>query len=419
MTFYRLTGAAAATAILVSLMPSLPLLAQEGQPVGFLSASAEATVVPDEYIVLLRDGIEEMDVERRIENLSKKYKFVQRLSFEKTKGFAGKLNKKQVEALNNDPDVALVEQDVLVYALAQTLPTGINRVDVDLSPLAAIAGAGENVDVDIAIIDTGVEKHSDLQVFTQVSFVKSERKVTDLNGHGTHVAGIAAAMDNASGVVGVAPGARIWSVKVLNRNGSGLMSEIIKGIDYVTSKASQIDVANLSLGCKCVSSAPDTAINKAVSAGVVVVVAAGNSAQDSASFSPASNPNVITVSAIADYDGLPGSLMPATCYADVDDTFAEFSNFGATVDIAAPGVCITSTWKGNAYATISGTSMASPHVAGAAALYIKKTTKPVNAIAVAAVRTALQTLGTLQTALEGFTGDPDTSEETLLNVGTL
>src|SRR3989338_8322567 len=251
---------------------------------------------------------------------------------------------------------------------AQTIPTGINRTDGDLS--STISGDNQNsVDVDIAIIDTGVYlTHPDLNVFKNISFVQGAKKGNDDNGHGTHVAGIAAAKDDSNGVVGVAPGARIWAVKVLDRNGSGSLSNVIKGIDYVTANAAQIDVANMSLGCQCTSAAMNTAIANSVAAGVTYVVAAGNNAMDASTFSPANHPDVITVSAIVDTDGKCGGLGSSTGYG-ADDTFASFSNFGSAVDIAAPGVNIYSTWKGGSYNTISGTSMASPHVAGAAGLY--------------------------------------------------
>jgi subtilisin family serine protease len=192
---------------------------------------------------------------------------------------------------------------------------------------------------------------------------------TDPNGHGTHVSGTAAAKDNAIGVVGVAPGARVWSVRVLDANGSGYISDIVAGVNWVTAHASTIEVANMSLGCECTSAAMNTAIANSVSAGVTYTIAAGNSAKDASTFSPANHPDVITVSALADFDGRSGGLGAATCRSDQDDTLADFSNFGPLVEIAAPGVCINSSVPGGGYdSTYSGTSMASPHVAGAAAV---------------------------------------------------
>jgi subtilisin family serine protease len=229
-------------------------------------------------------------------------------------------------------------------------------------------GAG-SVNADIAILDTGIDtRHSDLYIYHQKTFVSGTSSANDDNGHGSHAAGIAAAKDNSIGVVGIAPGAKLWAIKVLDSNGSGALSTVIKGIDYIRGYASQIEVANLSLGCECKSSAFDTAINNAVKAGITFVVAAGNYGKDASTFSPANNPNVIAVSAIGDSDGKCGEKGPSTGYGR-DDSLASFSNYGAVVDVAAPGTKIYSTYKGNSYATMSGTSMASPHVAGAAALY--------------------------------------------------
>ena len=166
----------------------------------------------------------------------------------------------------------------------------------------------------------------------------------------------------------MAPGARLWPVKVLNRQGSGSWAVVIAGIDWVAAHASSIEVANMSLGGGK-SQAVNDAVAGAVDAGVTMVVAAGNDSANAANYSPASEPSAITVSALADFNGLPGGGAASTCYPDVDDTFAGFSNYGTGVDIIAPGVCITSTNNNSTtLRTISGTSMATPHVAGAAAL---------------------------------------------------
>ena len=146
-----------------------------------------------------------------------------------------------------------------------------------------------------------------------------------------------------------------------------------------------------------------------MSAGVTYAVAAGNETDDAKNHVPAAYDEVITVSALADFNGLPGGGGAATCRSDVDDTLANFSNFGADVDIIAPGVCILSTWKGGGYNTISGTSMASPHVAGAAALY--KASSP--GASPAQVKAALQGAGNLNW---NDSDDPDPTKEVLLNV---
>jgi subtilisin len=207
---------------------------------------------------------------------------------------------------------------------------------------------------------------------------------------------------------------------VLNNSGSGSWSDIICGIDYVTAHASEIEVANMSLGGSgsddgnCGNSNNDAlhrAICGSVAAGITYAVAAGNSTADSKTFVPAAYDEVITVSALADFNGLPGGGAASTCRSDVDDTIADFSNYGADVDIMAPGVCILSSWKGGGYNTISGTSMASPHVAGGAALY--KATNP--SASPATVKSALQAAGTTNW---NPSDDRDGIQEKLLNVAT-
>ncbi|OGJ70647.1 hypothetical protein A3H22_03685, partial [Candidatus Peribacteria bacterium RIFCSPLOWO2_12_FULL_55_15] len=322
-----------------------------------------------------------------------------------------------------DSDIALVEPDRIVEAFAQTLPTGVSRIDADLSPTAKINGTDERVDSDIAIIDTGIQgNHPDLNVIGGYNCTSRKASAwSDGNGHGTHVAGTAAAKDDGNGVVGVAPGARLWAVRVLNNKGSGFLSWVICGIDWVTKNAGTIDVANMSLGGEFTSTALNDAIAKSVAAGVTYAVAAGNSNKDAASFSPANHPDVLAVSALADSDGRCGSLGSVTSYGP-DDTRATFSNFGSVVDIAAPGVSILSTYKGSSYAKLSGTSMASPHVAGSAALYVASHGRDVNGDGmvngadVYALQSALVGGGVAQTqacdtgladGFGGFTGDPD------------
>lgn len=350
------------------------------------------------------------------------------------KGFTAKVPASRLKILARDPRVAFVQPDVEMQAfgsldpvqaqdhLASEIPTGIHRFDAELNTKTA---AGINV----AVIDTGMElSHPDLNV-------RSGKNCTgpgspkDGNGHGTHVAGIIGAKDNGNGVVGVAPGVTLWAVKVLANNGSGFTSWIICGIDWVTStrtdrdNTNDIAVANLSLGGSgfddnnCGNSNRDAlhkAICRSVTKGVVYVVAAGNAAADAKNFTPAAYDEVITVSALADFNGKGGGGSAATCRPDVDDTFADFSNFGADIDLAAPGVCIISTYKNGGYAMLSGTSMASPHVAGLAALYIAQSGICGDSTCVANVRAALISAGKPQTdASCGFSGDPDAWAEPL------
>ncbi len=310
-----------------------------------------------------------------------------------------------------------------MHATAQTTPTGINRADADASPTAAINGVDQRVNVDVAVIDTGVDlDHPDLNVYRAgaKNCALLGLSADDDHGHGSHVAGTVGALDNASGVVGMAPGARIWPVKVLNALGSGMNSDVICGIDYVTSKSAQIEVVNMSLGGagtddgNCGNTNDDAmhqSICAAVASGITFVVAAGNDSADASTFTPAAYDEVITVSALADFNGTPGGGAPSTCRADQDDTFASFSNFGADVDIIAPGVCIYSTSMNGGYATLSGTSMASPHVAGGAALItaLNPSATP------AQVKSQLIGTGTLDW---NDSDDPDPVKERLLNVST-
>lgn len=338
-------------------------------------------------------------------------------------GYSASMTPAAASAVAALPGVDFVQADTPVEATAQTTPTGINRSDADLSPTAAINGVDQRVNVDVAVIDTGVDlDHPDLNVHRAGAKNCSliGLGADDDHGHGSHVAGTIGALDNTTGVVGMAPGARIWPVKVLNALGSGLNSDVICGIDYVTAHADEIEVANMSLGgggeddgnCGATNDdAMHASICSAVAAGITFVVAAGNDSTDAAEFTPAAYDEVVTVSALADFNGLPGGGAPSTCRADQDDTFASFSNYGADVDIIAPGVCIHSTSMNGGYATLSGTSMASPHVAGAAALIaaLNPTFGP------AQIKSRLISTGS--TAWNDA-DDPDPTKEPLLNAGT-
>jgi subtilisin family serine protease len=271
------------------------------------------------------------------------------------RGFSGRLTAAQISALENHPWVSYVEADGEMSIIAQTLPWGINRIDADIS--STQAGDGQ-VDaradgIHAYIIDTGVETtHGDLKVVEHVNFAGGPNK--DCHGHGTHVAGTAAARDNTSHVVGVLPDARLHGVKVLNCAGSGTTSGVIKGVDFVTANAIKPAVANMSLGGGA-NTTLDNAVKNSANSGVFYAVAAGNSGADACNYSPAragTHNGVATVAA-----------------TDSSDEEASFSNFGSCVDIWAPGVSILSTWSKNGTRTLSGTSMAAPHVAGTGALY--------------------------------------------------
>lgn len=293
-------------------------------------------------------------------------------------GFSVSMTETEARALALSPLVAWVEPVTQITTTSQTSPTGLERIGIFDNPDVAVTqGSNVIVDVDVAIIDTGVDfEHPDLTVVGGVDCSSRFGTATCVEGgdddhyHGTHVAGTVAALDNDFGVVGVAPGARIWAVKVLDSTGVGSTAAVIAGIDWVTANADTIEVANMSLSGAGYSEAEYQAIQRAVDAGVVFVAAAGNASNDASLYSPAGFDNVLTVSALADYDGQPGGLSGGTCRADADDTLAAFSNYGLGVEIAAPGTCISSTVpvERGSYAVLSGTSMAAPHVAGGLAL---------------------------------------------------
>ena len=295
------------------------------------------------------------------------------------KGMSAVVPEGRLIALQHDPRVAYVSEDLVRSINVQSMPTGIKRIFADTNPEIAINGIDDyRVDVDVAVIDTGVDfQHPDLNVVGGVNCYNSwpfsascKAGGDDDHYHGTHVAGTIGALDNGIGVVGVAPGARIWAIKVLSSSGSGYSSQIVAGIDWVAANAATIEVANMSLGGSGFSQAEYDAIQGAVNKGVAFAVAAGNNDADARNYSPGGFNNVLSVSALADFNGLPGGSGSPTCRTDQDDTLADFSNWGPEVDIAAPGVCILSTYplEQGTYGTISGTSMASPHAAGALAL---------------------------------------------------
>src|SRR5918993_760192 len=371
-------------------------------------------IIPNQFIVYLQDnkvGSNSIDPLEFYNSELKKtgtellyvYDYV-------VKGFAIKISDNKVlEQLKNNPLVAYMGQD-------RKVSTFINsHIENQIIPQSV-----DRVDADIAILDTGIDlDHNDLNVIHEKSFIPEATNADDDHGHGTHLAGIAAARDNSLGIVGIAPGAQLWAIKVLESSGMGEISTLIKGLDYINQNSDQVDVAVLSLGCECESGALNIAISNSIKAGITIVVAAGNEGKNARTFTPANNPEVITVSAIADSDGKCGGNGPSTPYGE-DDMLASFSNYGDVIDISAPGVDIYSTFKFNSYTKLTGTSMAAPHVAGAAALYksLHPEASPNN------VKSYLITSGTnLSDLCNGnghgyFAGDKDNFHEPLLYMGT-
>lgn len=346
--------------------------------VAVTSATARTDAGADRYIVVLKPGTDADAVaaeHARAHAASVAFVYSHALS-----GYAATIPNAHIADVRADARVDYVEADGVVTATAQIVPYGIAKIGADVSSTRAGDGSGAVLNVNAYIIDTGVDAgHADLNVVGHVNFAGGPNK--DCHGHGTHVAGTVAARDDASDVVGVAPGAPLTGVKVLSCSGSGSTSGVIRGVDWVTANAVKPAIANMSLGGS-VSSALDDAVRRSAASGVFYAVAAGNSGADACSHSPAragagTNNGIATVAA-----------------TDSSDTEASFSNFGSCVDIWAPGVSVLSTKKGGGTTTFSGTSIASPHVGGGGALYLSSNAVASPTSVEAALKAAAQTPGT-------------------------
>ncbi|HEY8437252.1 MAG TPA: S8 family serine peptidase [Candidatus Limnocylindrales bacterium] len=420
----RILASIAAAALLV--VPSLAASATAVQP-----QTTELKADPaGRWIVVLRPG---SNAAGDAQTHGRKLGFTADRTYgHALRGYAARLSGTQAGRLRHEADVAAVVPDERIQIEGQLIPTGVSRVGATRSAVATAGdGAGE-VDADVAIVDTGVWRVPDLNVVGGYSCSNTTTTAwQDGNGHGTHVAGTVGAIDDGAGVVGVAPGVRIWSVKILDSGGSGLLSWYLCGLDWIAAQHDPADpskplfeVANMSVtkwgsddqNCGLTNADPlHQAICRVVASGVTVVAAAANDSGPASLRVPASYNEVITVSALADTDGKPGGLGGNRCYSwgsyDKDDTFADFSNYGPDVDLIAPGKCIWSTVP-SGYAYMSGTSMAAPHVTGAVALL--KSDRP--ALSPSEVREALQYLGS--TDWKTWT-DPDPVHERLLDVSRL
>ena len=342
------------------------------------SEEIQSQKIEGQYIVVMKPSLE---AKYKVGNVSQietiRENVIRNIQLEEAKilnkynhtiaGFTAKLTEAQLEKLQQNENVDYIEQDQ-IYTFAppcgtpnggscdddggddgstsQSTPYGITRVN------GGVSYSGSNV---AWVIDTGIDlDHPDLNVdasrgFNAFTSGRDGKSLDDGNGHGTHVAGTIAAVDNNVGVIGVAAGATVIPVKVLDSRGSGSYSGVIAGVDHVGANGSNGDVANMSLGGP-VSEALDDAVLAASSNGIKFSLAAGNDGDDANNSSPArvNGSNIVTISAM-----------------DSNDDWAYFSNYGnPPVDYAAPGVSVESTWKDGGYNTISGTSMAAPHAAG-------------------------------------------------------
>jgi len=329
----------------------------------------DGDIIPGQYVVLLKEGVTSVKsaklsypgsqdlMRNEVKKILKATKIAEREPLNVytagVEGFAVKLSEEEASSLENNPGVRGVWPDKVVILKkpapeptplpAETTPPGIDRVG---------GGATYTGTKRIWIIDTGIDlDHEDLNVDTETgkTFVPRTTTPDDDNGHGTHCAGIAAAIDNTVGVVGVAAGAPVVPVKVLDKRGSGAYSTIIAGVDYVTATGVAGDAVNMSLGGSAYT-ALDLEVIEMAAKGLFVALAAGNESDDADNHSPAraNHANIYTISA-----------------CDKFDVFASWSNYGnPPVDYCAPGVSILSLYKNGGMATMSGTSMAAPHACG-------------------------------------------------------
>ncbi|HLL53312.1 MAG TPA: S8 family serine peptidase [Myxococcaceae bacterium] len=327
-----------------------------------LAASAHADdKIPGHYIVVLREGVNPADFAYG-HGISPNFIYRTALN-----GFAGPIGPGVLSRIEQDSRVAYVEQDGVARTSAQTIPYGISNVAATTAPsVLAGNGSGALAGPTVFVIDTGIATHADLNIVGHVNYASGQN--TDCNGHGTHVAGTVGAKDDTNYVVGVAPGVRLFGVKVLDCAGSGTYSGVINGMNYVASSTIGQKVANMSLGGGFSQAVNDAARNM-VNNNVAVAVAAGNDGADASTKSPASEPSVLTVAA-----------------HDSNNVNASWSNFGSVVDLSAPGVNTLSTSKSGGTTTMSGTSMASPHVAGALAIYRAKNPTASGAQAISGVK---------------------------------
>jgi subtilisin family serine protease len=349
------------------------------------SAAAPAT---SPYVVVLRDGLAAPATV--IGDLADSLRFKLRLRYDDAlEGFATDLTGAQLAALEAHPAVAFVQPDAVItgagsvaLATGETAPPGVRRVG-GVTP----AGAHPAASAAVAVLDSGVDlANPDLNARNGTNCISASAPAQDDRGHGTNVAGVIGARNTGFGVTGVAPATTIYAVKILGKNGSGTLSQILCGINWVTANAAGlgIRVANMSVSGmgsddgNCGNTNMDSwhkALCASTAAGVTWVVSAGNSGADFAHTIPAAYGEVLTVTAMSDTDGIPGGAGPApSCKkGEADDRYASYSNYAvapaaAAHAIAAPGTCVVSTKLGGGLSTYYGTSQAAPHAAGAVAV---------------------------------------------------
>ena len=333
-------GSALALAACSDQGPTAAAPSREAAPI----RAARGVGVDGSYIVVVKEGADPRSV-AAVAGVNPHFVYTAALN-----GFAGDLNAGQLNALSHNPNVDYIEQDqVFTATTTQSGATwGIDRIDQRNRPLSGTYTYTTTAsNVRAYIIDTGIQaNHPQFGSRAQAVYDYAGGSGADCNGHGTHVAGIVGAQ-----TYGVAKGVYLRGVRVLDCNGSGSTSAVVAGIDWVRANAVKPAVANMSLGGGF-SSSLNTAATNLANSGVFLAVAAGNENQDACNVSPASASGTLTVAA-----------------STSTDARASYSNYGSCVDLYAPGSSITSTWINSGTNTISGTSMATPHVVGVAALY--------------------------------------------------
>jgi len=383
------------------------------------------------YIVVFHPGKSQKPEDLKLDIKAKRH-------IKSINGFSAELTPRQLYGLQHNPNIKYINRDrpvqlspqvaTVITLSTQITPPGVVRIGATRHPkFGNVRGIG------VGVIDTGIDPHIELNVVGRMDF-SGEGGGFDGAGHGTHVAGTIGAINNDIGVVGVAPGIDLYSIKALNSDGSGSYESIIAALDWATQNADKIAVVNMSLGGVGYLQSLDDAVRAAVNAGIVVCVAAGNDGfrdiygydhvwGNDDDFTPSDLSEALTVSAMYDIDGYPGGAAGAG-----DDQMASFSSYsttvvswnpvnspGAGIDLSAPGVNVLSTYKGNAIAILSGTSMATPHTTGMVALYMLEHGRAHNAAEVHAIRQALINEGQPQSQwLVGFTNDKDVNPEPLV-----
>ncbi len=430
--------------------PIKPVIGIQKSEINQSLLTSAATNANPSYIVTLRREADQDGCAKAF-NIQRHHIFRHALN-----GFAANLDAATAEKLRHDPRVLAVEPDGDVVLDATTVipagqltnqivPSGILRMGLTNFPMTHLNGQDHRINVDVAVLDTGVQlDHPDLNVYLpgSASFADGSTNGSDWNGHGTHVAGTLGALDNSFGVVGVAPGVRVWSVEVIGPT-QHAVANVLAGMDYISQHADQISVVNASITivADSYSVAIHQAVTNIINQGVVFVAAAGNSGGDISGdlvwgneddALPAALSEVMAVSAMDPNPTqfntnapLTGGSLPNPGF----DTIWPDSNFsfirhdpslvispGFAMDVAAPGVNILSTYKGGDYAILTGTSMASPHAAGLVALYIAVNGRATNAAGVYKIRQAIVDNSQPQSQWASYpnTGDPDGNPEPLV-----